>query len=162
LHELTVRNELLRLDQEWRTEQERYMGPGRPGPRPVASLRGTVVGGVIVVVVGLARVALIIWPLMASSGSAGGPPALLPPVFLIFLVLFVISGGITNYRKARAYQRAEEEYQRRRRALLDRLGPDTPPGGGPQEASTHFTELPPGPPGPRPAPDNPELERANE
>jgi hypothetical protein len=162
LHELTVRNELLRLDQEWRTEQERYVGPGRAGPRPAPSLRGTAVGVVIVVVVGLTCVAFMTWPTIFSSGGpSGGPPAFFPLFGLLF-ILFVVAGAVTNHRKAKAFQRAAEEYQRRRRELLDRLGPDAPLRADPQETSARFTESPGAPPGPGPGPDTPELERVNE
>src|SRR5262245_58474901 len=38
LEELSVQNELLRLEQEWRTEQEQYMVTGRYGTRSRPSM----------------------------------------------------------------------------------------------------------------------------
>jgi hypothetical protein len=121
LEELSVQNELLRLDQEWQMEQERHMMTSKYGARYRPNAAGAVVMGVVAVVGGLIWMVFTGSMIANSPSGMGGPPTFLPLFGLLFIA-FGVGAAIWQFSKAQAYKEAEETYKRRRRALLDRLG----------------------------------------
>lgn len=103
VEELQRQQAITRLDREWEVEQEQYMAYGRYGGRFTPSRGGSLFGGAIIVVMGIAFMSLC-WN---SSPLIG--------------VMFVLFGvGITIYSdsRARQYERAQQKYRRRRARLL--------------------------------------------
>jgi len=120
LEELSVQNELLRLEQDWQAEQEQYLVRGRYGYRARPSAGTAIFVGVFAVIAGLIWMGFTMSMMRMGPAGPGGPGVFFPLFGLVFIA-FGVGSAVWQYNRAMAFQRAEEAYQRRRRALLDRI-----------------------------------------
>jgi hypothetical protein len=114
LDELQLQNDLAQLDREWEQEKEQYMVTGKYGHRYVPNKATSVLGGVIVVIGGIA------WTIFATSMSSGAGDGVFA-LFPLFGVLFIVVGigiSVYSYSKASRYEQAYRAYQERRDELL--------------------------------------------
>lgn len=124
LAELKQQTDLIRLDQEWEREKQRYMIRGKYGHQQIPSRIAGLVIGIGATTFG------IIWIVFTSAMTANFPgddgPGAIFPCFGGVFILFGIGMGIYMFTMAVKYEDAEQRYRRRRAAIRDGR-PD--PGG---------------------------------
>jgi hypothetical protein len=108
---IRLQNELEQLDREWAMQSASMMVTDKNGSKSVPSATGSVVGGVIMTMIG------IFWMVATSSMGA---PGFFPLFGLIFIAVAVI-GMVTGATKSQAYETARDTMNLRRSQLLKKL-----------------------------------------
>jgi len=109
LRVIELQNDLERLDREWDRRRESFMITGKDGHRSIPTQAGSVIGGVAMVVMGLA--------VLGITSNIGGPA----PLFGIAFIGIAIFAMINGSTKAAGYRSAKSAFTRQRNDLIRQI-----------------------------------------
>ncbi|WP_341403698.1 hypothetical protein [Luteolibacter soli] len=109
LRVIELQNDLERLDREWENRRQGFMVTSKNGHRSVPTEAGSLIGGGIMLVMGIAATAV--------GANLGGPLPLFGLVFIGLAIYSIINGT----SKATGYRDAEKSFMQQRNDLIDQI-----------------------------------------